>query len=341
MEKPLNIAIAPMGVWGAAFGKMEAEVGHNVRGYFRDKQDHRTFLDSHQYPKRLPGVVFPGNVTSRDNAQETLEGADIVVLAPPSRFMRDFYREIRGFIPENAVVISLTKGLERGSNQTVSQVLEEEEPGISERFAVISGPNFAEEAVQGLPMATTLAASDFSLAERLQRDLSTPSFRIYAHNDVRGVELSAAIKNVVAFAAGMGDGLKRGESARAALIDRGLVEDRRFVEYFGGTSETALGLAGVGDLILTCTSKLSRNHEAGKELARGLTTPEELLNNPKKTVEAIYTVKAVVDLSKEHGIEMPIAEVVYRVIYEGLSIRDAYRALMARPLVHENELAKV
>ncbi|MEK7617129.1 MAG: NAD(P)H-dependent glycerol-3-phosphate dehydrogenase [Patescibacteria group bacterium] len=341
MERVLNIATVPMGQWGAGFSQIEARAGHNVRGYLRHEADFQTFLASHTYPNKFPDVVFSDNITPTNSIKETLEGADIVVLAPPSRVLRDFYRQIRDYIPPNAKIISLTKGLERGSNQTMSQVLEEEEPGISDRLLVLSGPNFADEAVLGLPMATTLASRNFSLAQELQGELSTPTFRIYTNGDVKGVELNAAIKNVDALAAGIGDGLKMGKSARAALIDRALFENRRFVEYFGGEPETAIGLSGVGDLVLTCTSKLSRNHEAGKELAKGLTTPKDLLNNPKKTVEGVYTVKAVVDLAREHGIEMPIAEAVYAVFYEVVSIKNAYLALMARPLVHENGLVGV
>ncbi len=336
MERPLNIATLPAGTWGAAFSKIAAEAGHNVRMLLRDTVDYQTFLDSRQYLRRLPGIEFPENVTATNSAQATLEGADVVVLAPPSKFLRSSYREIREENPQGVPIILLTKGLERDTNKTGSQVLEDEEPGISQRLAVLSGPNFAEEAAAGLPMATTLASSNFPLAERLQHDFSSPTFRIYAQNDVLGVELGGAIKNVVAFAAGIGDGLKRGESARAALIDRGLIEVIKFVTSVGGKPETLMGLSGVGDLILTCTSDLSRNHQAGKELAEGKITPQDLFTDKERTVEALYTVRAVVELARAHDIEVPIAKAVYMVLYEKLSIEKAYISLMGRPLVHEN-----
>lgn len=333
MER-LNVAVLPAGSWGVAFSTVVVEGGHNARLFFHSEADYETFISSHMYPRRLPGVIFAENIEATDNFKKALDGVDVLVLAPPSRILRTFYKEIRSFTPYQAPILCLTKGLEQGTNLRMSQVLEEEEPGISQRLAMLSGPNLAPEIARGLPAATVVASSNYSLAERIQSIFSTKNFRIYAQDDILGVELGGAFKNVYAFASGVCDGLERGRNARAALIGRGLVEMRRLAVAMGAQEQTLMGLSGQTDLWLTCTSDESRNHFAGVEFVHGV-HPKKLIESGK-TIESFYTVRAMVNLAKQYHIEVPIAQAVYEVLYEGSTIEDAIGKLLDRSVVHEN-----
>lgn len=334
MERPkFNVAVLPAGAWGTAFS-LVAAVRHNVSLYFRSEEDFRTFNETHQYPRRHPGIVFPENIKAVDSIEEVLAGANIVVLAYPSKYLRESFREIWPYIPSEATILCLTKGLEQGTNLRMSEVLEEVESGISNRLAILSGPNLAYYVARGLPAGATVSSGDYSLAERMQRDFNTSFFRIYRTRDLLGVELGSAFKNVYAFAVGVSDGLGLGENARGILIPRGLWEATRLAVALGAKAVTLNGLSGMGDMIVTCTSLYSRNHEAGVKFAEGA-RPDELLNSPK-TIEALYTVRAMVALADAHGIEVPIAQAVHDVLYSGLTIKDAMQRLIARDLKDEN-----
>lgn len=333
MER-LNVAVLPAGAWGAAFSRVVAESGHNVTLFFRSETDGRTFANCHQYPRRLWGVIFPEDIQVANSAEQALAGADRVVLAPPSRFLRAFYREIKPFVPHEVPVLCLTKGLEQGTNLRMSQVLEEEDPGISQRLAILSGPNLACDVAGGKPAFTVVASTDLSLAVRMQRNFSTDSFRIYTTDDVVGVELGGAFKNVMALAAGAGDGLNMGASIRSALIGRGINEMISLAVVLGARKETLNGLSGAGDLVLTCTSPDSRNYQAGFKIARGANIEE--LMNAGWTVEGFRTVIVMVALAEANGIDVPIARAVYDVLYRGFTIEDVKKRLVSRPLIHEN-----
>lgn len=335
MEK-LNLAVLPAGAWGAAFSRVAAEAGHDVSLYFRSEADGLTFANHHLYPKKLRGIIFPEEIKVAECVEQALIGADCVVLAPPSRFLRDFYRTIKTYIPGGASILCLTKGLEQETNLRMSQVLEEEEPGISQRLAILSGPNLAHEIARGLPAAAVVASSNFSLAERMQNFFNTRRFRIYTQDDVLGVELGGACKNVIAIAAGVNDGLEMGENARAALINRGLSEIIRLAVCMGAREQTLRGLSGEGDLWLTCASSQSRNHQAGVEIAKGA-DPAELANYGR-TVEGFYAVTAMISLARKYNVPVPIAQAVYEVLHEGVSINEAIRKLVERAYVHENGL---
>lgn len=335
MER-LNVAILPAGSWGAAFSTVVAESGYNARLYFHSDEDYKTFISSHMYPRRLPAVNFTENIVVTDAFREALDGADLLVLAPPSRILRPFYKEIKPYIPHELPILCLTKGLEEETNLRMSQVLEEEEPEIGQRLAILSGPNLAPEIARGLPAATVVASSNYSLAERIQRIFSTKNFRIYAQDDILGVELGGAFKNVYAFAVGVCDGLEKGRNARAALIGRGLAEMIRLAVAMGAQEQTLMGLSGQTDLWLTCTSDESRNHFAGVEFVRGV-HPKKLIESGK-TIESFYTVRAMVELARQYQIEVPIAQAVYEVLYEGSTIKDAISRLLNRTFVHENGL---
>lgn len=334
MEK-LRVAVLPAGAWGAAFSRVGVEAGHDVRLYFRYEGDREIFDYSHSYPRRLPPeIVFPESIQALGNFEQALTGAGVVVLAPPSKYLRGFYREIRPFIPSEASILCLTKGLEQGTNLRMSQVLEEEDLGISQRLAILSGPNLARDIAVGKLAFTVVASTDISLAKRMQMEFSTESFRIYTTDDVIGLELGGAFKNVMALAAGAGDGSEMGASLRSALIGRALNEMINLALVLGAKEETLRGLSGLGDLVLTCTSPDSRNYVTGFEIAQGANI-EELVNSGR-TVEGFYAVRAMVALASQYGIDVPIAQMIYRVLYEGLTIEDAKKILVNRPLIHEN-----
>lgn len=336
MERPKHeVAVVPAGAWGAAFSIVAAEAEHNVRLYFRSEEDSRIFHGTHKYPRRHPEVVFPENIKAAGSSiEEALSGADIIVLAPPSRFLRDFYRRIKTYIPREASILCLTKGLEQGTNFRMSQVLEEEDPGISNRLAILSGPNLAYDVVRRQLVLTIVASTNLSLAEKMQMAFNTDYFRIYTTDDVKGVEYGAAFKNAMALAAGASDGKERGDSTKAALISRALQEMIRLAKPLGAREETLWGLSGLGDLQLTCTSPKSRNYLTGFEIARGADI--EQLMGSERTVEGFYTVKAMVALAEKHGVDVPIAKAVYAVLYEGVTIDEVIKRLVSRPLIHEN-----
>lgn len=334
MSEKLNVAVLPAGAWGTAFAKVAGEKGYNVNLYFRSSDAAEVFNSEHINYSRLSGIKISENVTAINDIEETVSDVDILVLAPPSRFLRELYLQVFDYVNRDTPILSLTKGLEEGTNLRASQMLKQIEPEISSRLAVLSGPNFAEEIARGLPAFSVVASEDEELAELMQKKFSTPRFRIYTQDDVTGVELGGAFKNVIAIAAGASDGLGMGENARAGLVTRGLEEIKRLGVALGGKEPTFDGLAGQGDLWLTSTSSKSRNHEAGVAIARGV-KPEELRQSGR-TIEGFYTARAMVELAKDFGMSLPIAEAVYHVVYEGLSVKEAIVSLENRPLTTEN-----
>lgn len=335
-EKELLVSVLPAGQWGTAFARVVASCGYDTQLFFRNWRDDHLFRRNHQNEHYFPGITLPDNITSTDDLDEAVIRADVLVLAAPSRFLRRFFKQIapRVGFHESMKIICLTKGLEEGTNLRMSQVLEQELPHIGSRLAVISGPNFASEIVQGKPAATVVASKNASLEEFIQNAFSSPCFRIYRQHDLTGVELGGAFKNVIAIAAGVSDGLDLGENARAGLITRGLEEIKRLGIALGGQERTFDGLSGQGDLWLTCTSQQSRNHEFGVELAGGRSIAELL--GDKTVYEGYYSTKAMVELARKRGVAVPIAEVVYAVLYKNLSIREAIEKLKSRALASEN-----
>lgn len=335
MKRPeYEVAIVPAGAWGLGFARVAADAGHNVRLYLRDDKEAGFFNETHMHPRRHPEVVFSRNIRAMSGIEEVLAGASVVILAYPSRLLREKFAEIRPYIPSEASILCITKGLEQGTNLRMSQVLEEVKPGISQRLAVLSGPNLAHEVARGLPAGATVSSSDYELAKRIQLGFKTNSLRTYRTRDLVGVELGSAFKNIYAFLVGASDGLGFGENARGILIPRGLWEATKLAVVLGAKEGTLNGLSGLGDMIVTCTSSHSRNHEAGFAFAKGA-TPDELLNSPK-TIEALYTVKAMVALAKIHEIDMPLAQGVYDVLYNEISIEEVIQRLIARDLKDEN-----
>ncbi len=283
----------------------------------------------------LPGVPFPSNLKPSADLAACLDGVRDILVAVPSHGLRDTLAAIKPFLRPDSRICWATKGFELHSGKLPHQVVAEE-LGDDRPVAVLSGPTFAKEVADGLPTAMTIAANDEDFAQTLAAALSDDNFRAYTSDDIVGVEVGGAIKNVLAIGAGMCDGLGFGANARVALITRGLVELTRLGVALGAQQETMMGLAGMGDLVLTCTDNLSRNRRMGLALASGMSI-EEAQEEIQQVVEGVMAAEAVKEVADNLGIEMPICHQVYRILYEGASPREAVGALMARELKSEHE----
>lgn len=332
--KRLNIAVLPAGAWGTALAIPLSDNGHNVKLYFRQQEDAQSFNEIKQNFKRLPKIKFNELVSATANLEEATKEADIVILACDSVHIRNFFKRIKPNLSNDTKVLCVSKGIEEGTNLGMSQVLEEIDSGISSRLAVMSGPNFAIEVANRLPTLTVIASTKKEIAKLLQKVFTTRNFRIYTQDDVIGVELGGALKNVIAIGVGIGDGLRMGENGRAALITRGITEMIRLGTALGADKLTFAGLSGMGDLILSCTSGKSRNHKAGLMIGRGV-DPKDLLNSDE-TIEGLYTVKAVIALARRKKIKIPIMEMVYKIVYRNLKPLEAFKQLMKLELSSEN-----
>jgi glycerol-3-phosphate dehydrogenase (NAD(P)+) len=303
------------GAWGTAFGRLLAERGHEVTLVARDPEQAREISEGGRNPKYLPEIRLDG-IRAATLDEASLEEAELVVLAVPSRAYAEVVREL----PANGPVLSLTKGLDPATGVRLSTLFE------NRPVAVLSGPNFAEEIGSGLPAAAVIASEDAELAERLQQEINSVIFRVYVNHDVVGVELVAA-KNVIALAAGGVDGLELGDNAKTAIVTRGLAEMARLGEAAGGRSETFAGLAGIGDLIVTCWSRHGRNRRAGELIARGA-SPEDAAAQIG-TVEGLTTAPVLRSLSERVGVEMPITNAVCDIL-GGRSLDELIAGLMGR-----------
>ncbi len=282
----------------------------------------------------LPGFPIPTNIDIHSELKTALDGADTILTVMPSHLARTMFQQMLPFLPEAALVVSATKGLENGSLLRMSEVIREVLDPISPRVAVISGPTFAREVARFEPTALVVAAEDPHVAARVQADFSGPSFRLYTSADPAGVEVGGSIKNVVAIGAGVLHGMGLGHNAMAALITRGLAEMTRLAVAMGGKAQTLAGLAGLGDLVLTCTGDLSRNRMVGVELAHGRKL-DEIVGSMKMVAEGIKTTNAAVDLARKYSVEMPVAEQMFQMLHFGISPREAIRRLMERSLKGE------
>ncbi len=325
----LGAAVIGGGSWGTAFARLLARAGARTELVCRRQEQARAINRAHRNPDYLGGIELPVNLAASTLAGGALAEAALVALAVPSRAFRDVVRAAAPAIAPDAVVLSLVKGLEPVTLKRLSVVLGEElgETAAS-RVAVLSGPNHAEEVVADVPTATTVAAQEEGLARRLQQLLTTGSFRVYVNNDLAGVELCGAVKNVIALAAGMSDGMGFGDNAKASLITRGLAEMARLGMSLGAAPATFSGLAGMGDLIATCTSRHSRNRLAGELIARGRSAAEAEAEIGM-VAEGIASAPSVRELARHADVEMPITEQVCAVL-EGKEARAAVTELMSR-----------
>ena len=280
----------------------------------------------------LKGVALPESLVLTSDRAAAVSGADVVVLAPPSKYFASVAEGFKGLITNDQLVVSLTKGLCEKTNKRMTQ-LAQEILGLANVVA-LAGPTHAEEVARGIPTAIVAACADEAAAKRVQKIWSGPTFRVYTSRDPVGVEIGGAVKNVLAIAVGCSDGMGFGDNTRAALITRGLAEMRRFVVAYGGTPETVSGLAGVGDLIVTCTSEHSRNHSVGERLGRGEKI-DAILGSMQMVAEGVWNAKVVHDLAAQLGVDMPICNLVYALCYENYNAADAVAAMMNRDLKSE------
>ncbi|MDR1892812.1 MAG: NAD(P)-dependent glycerol-3-phosphate dehydrogenase [Oscillospiraceae bacterium] len=328
-----NIVILGSGGWGTALAVMTAKSGHSVTLWSPFEEEIAELSQTREHKKLLPGIILPPEIALTTSLDMAL-GAELLILAVPSFAVRQTARRLRERLSDVTVIANVAKGLEEGRLIRLSEVIEEELP--SARVVALSGPSHAEEVARGIPTSVVSSSRHGSAAELVQDTLMNPCFRIYTNPDIVGVELGGALKNVMALAAGVSDGLGLGDNTKAMLMTRGLSEMARLGVAMGARRETFAGLTGVGDLVVTCTSMHSRNRRFGIMVGEGV-PPKEALERVGQTVEGYKATLAAHELAKRKGIEMPITECCHRVLYGGLSPRNGMYALMTRPKTHEVE----
>ena len=330
-----NIAILGAGSWGSALALLLARNGHPTRLWGHDPEHIALLKQRAENPRHLPGIDFPRLLTAWSDLKDAVEQAEAILVAVPSHAFGATLKRLQAHLPPGIGLAWATKGLEHGSGRFLHEVTREI-VGAKRSLAMVSGPSFAREVAVGLPTAITVAATHLDFADYWVGLLHGPTMRAYSSDDVVGVELGGAIKNVLAIAAGIADGLGFGANARAALITRGLAEMVRLGEAVGGRRDTFMGLTGVGDLLLTCTDDQSRNRRFGLAIGRGQSA-DEARAAIGQVVEGAVTAQEIMRLAHQHGIEMPITEQVDRVLHSGLEPRRAVEALLTREPKRENE----
>ena len=336
----MKITIFGAGGWGTALASILSDKHDAVTLYVRNAELAMSMRHKKGNVRYLPGVVLSDSLKIQDDMQQALAGTDLLVVATPSHGVRTAAAAFAGLLPPDCVVVSAAKGLEMNTCLRMTEVLAQELPAWSGRLAALSGPNHAEKVGRKMPSASVVGCSDRSVAEYVQDAFMTPFFRIYANSDVAGVELGGALKNVIALACGIGEGLWFGDNAKSALMTRGLAEIARLGSVCGADVATFSGLSGVGDLIATCTSEHSRNRRAGIEIAKGRSIAE-IQGDSNMVVEGVRATGAALKLAKLKGVEMPITESLNQVLHEGLSAHSAVLELMTRSKKHEHETEEV
>jgi glycerol-3-phosphate dehydrogenase (NAD(P)+) len=329
-----RIAIIGAGAWGTALSiALARKKTHHIKLWAHEDEVKGSIAERRRNELFLPEYEVPECVSVAGDFTETLSNAEIALIAVPSQHCRGILIQMQPFLRPDMLLVSATKGLEEQTLLRMTEMIVQTTKasrGFPPRLGALSGPSFAKEVARGDPTAITIASTDQELAETIQREFSDPSFRIYTNDDVIGVELGGALKNIIAIAAGVCDGLGLGHNSIAALITRGLAEITRLVVACGGRQETMSGLAGLGDLVLTCTGELSRNRSVGVELGHGRKLPEILKSMHGMVAEGIFTTGAAVGLARAHGAEMPITEQMNAVLRNGKSPREAIHELMTR-----------
>lgn len=323
------------GSWGSAVALHLGRKNIDTRLWIREKPIYEDAIRYRENKTFLPGSIFPPSVSFFDELGECIQSVDVVFVAVPSKFCRDIYLKLRACLGSHHIIVSLTKGIEDGTLKRMSEVMTDLfSAHITPRIVVLSGPSFAKEVAAAHPTAVVVASKDREIAKEIQHLVSGSYLRAYASEDVLGVEIAGALKNVVAIAAGISDGLHFGDNSRAALITRGLAEITRLGIKLGAKKETFAGLAGVGDLVLTCTGQLSRNHYVGYEIGQGKRL-EEVVSQMKMVAEGVTTTLSGRQLAERENVEMPIHEQAYCVLYKNKDPRTALQDLMARRLKNE------
>ena len=328
----MRITVVGDGGWGTANAMLLAGYGHDVTLWGAFPEYVEEMRRTRRNEKFLKDVTLPESLRLESDCAKAVAGAEVVVLAPPSKYFTSVVSGFKGLITADMLVVSITKGLCEKTNRRMTD-LGAEILGTGPVVA-LAGPTHAEEVSRGIPTAIVAACTDAEKARRVQEIWSGPLFRVYTSPDPVGVEIGGAVKNVLAIAVGCSDGMGFGDNTRAALITRGLVEMKRFVLAYGGTPETLSGLAGIGDLIVTCTSVHSRNHAVGERLGRGESIAD-ILGSMQMVAEGVWNSKVVHEIAKRLGVEMPICELVYALCYKDFNAQDAVKMMMARELKGE------
>lgn len=330
-----TISVIGAGSWGTALALLLYKNGHKVTVWSIMKDEIEMLQREHEHKDKLPGVKLPEDMEFTTDLEKALTGKDVLVLAVPSPYTRSTSHSMAPFVKEGQIIVNVAKGIEEHSLLTLSQIIEKEIPQAE--VAVLSGPSHAEEVGRGIPTTIVVGARKKETAEYLQNIFMNEVFRVYISPDVLGIELGAALKNVVALAAGIADGLGYGDNTKAALITRGIAEIARLGTAMGGKAETFSGLTGIGDLIVTCASMHSRNRRAGILIGKGYSM-EEAMAEVKMVVEGVYSTKAAMELAKKYQVQIPIIEQVNAVLFEGKPADEAVRNLMLRDKKIENPL---
>ena len=329
-----KVSFLGAGSWGTALAILLGNAGHDVMLWSVIKEEVDLLREKREHVDRLPGVKLPDTITIMDDLSETCKDRDLIVFSVASPYVRQTAKLAAPFIREGQLVVNVAKGIEDSTLMTLSDILKEELPGRN--IAVLSGPSHAEEVSKGIPTTVVVGAETPELASKIQDIFMNDFFRVYTSPDIVGIELGGALKNVIALAAGICDGLGFGDNTKAALMTRGIAEMSRLGIAMGGRMETFSGLSGIGDLIVTCTSVHSRNWNAGNLIGKGATM-DEAMKEVKQVVEGVYSAKAAIGLAKKYGISMPICEEINHVLFEGKSAKDAVADLFDRDKKHEYE----
>lgn len=322
-----NTGIIGAGSWGCALAAVLERNGHPVTVWSIVEAEVSMLQKEHEHKDKLPGVALGERVSFTSDLKEAAEGKELLVLAVPSVYTRSTARQMAPFLKQGQIVVCVAKGIEENSLMTLTEIIEQEIPAAD--AAVMCGPSHAEEVGRGLPTTVVAGAKTRKTAEYIQGLFMNEVFRVYTSPDVLGMELGGALKNVIALAAGMADGLGFGDNTKAALITRGMAEIRRLAVKMGAGAETMNGLTGIGDLIVTCASRHSRNRKAGMLMGQGYTM-QQAMDEVKMVVEGVYSAKAAIALSKKYGVSMPIIEQVNRVLFEDKPVKEAVTELMLR-----------
>lgn len=333
----MKIGVIGAGAWGTALANHLAEKGFDVDLWAFEAEVCADILEARENKLFLPGIRLSQNIRPSNDLDRVAAGKDLLLLVMPSHVFRSVAVNLVHHPAERTYIVSASKGIENETHLTMSGILQQIlPPRLHSQITVLSGPSFAREVAQKIPTAVTVAARNPEVARQVQRAFAAQYFRVYTSYDVIGVELGGAVKNVMAIAAGISDGLGLGFNTRAALITRGITEIQRLGRRLGADSKTFMGLAGIGDLVLTCTGTLSRNWSLGHKLGQGMKL-DPILSETRTVAEGVKTTKSVHNLSRKIGVEMPIAEQIYRILYEDLDPKEALRILMSRDLRQEHD----
>lgn len=327
-----KVSFLGAGSWGTALAIMLAKNGHEVSLWSKVEAEVKMLTENREHMERLPGIKLPDSIVITSDLQQACTGFDLIVFSVASPYVRDTAKAAAEFLQPGQKIVNVAKGIEDETLKTLCDILQEELPGTD--VAVLSGPSHAEEVSHEMPTTVVVGAASRDTALFIQEIFMNDRFRVYTSSDMIGIELGGAIKNVIALAAGICDGLGCGDNTKAALITRGITEITRLGVAMGGKMETFCGLSGIGDLIVTCTSNHSRNHNAGVLIGRGYSM-KDAMDEVNQVVEGVYSAKAAYKLAKKYQVSMPIVENINHVLFEGLSAKDAMNILLTRSRCHE------